>query len=162
MTDVRVLEADLADPAQADAVLAMVDAYARDETANGAPLSDEVKRALIPGLRAHPGTIVLLAWDGAVPVGVAVCFLGFSTFAAKPLLNIHDLAVVREHRGRGISLRLLERADAIARARGCCKITLEVLANNDRARAIYQRFGFADYQLDEKMGAAHMMQKKLD
>ncbi len=159
MKAVTVRVADLA--VDGDAVVAMVDAYARDPTARGAPLPEEIKLALVPGLRAQPGAIVLLAFDGDAPIGVAVCFLGFSTFAAKPLLNVHDLCVVDAHRGRGVSRLLLDAIEAEARARGCCKITLEVLEKNQRARDVYLRFGFADYQLDPQMGSALMMEKKL-
>ena len=35
------------------------------------------------------------------PVGLATTFEGFSTFAAKPLINIHDIAVLPDYRGRG-------------------------------------------------------------
>lgn len=157
----QVFEADLTNPTHADAVVEMVDAYARDEAGNGAPLPDDVKRALVPGLRAHGGAVVILAYDDARPIGVAVCLVGFSTFAAKPLLNVHDLAVVPSHRGRSVARRLLEAVEAAARARSCCKLTLEVLEHNTRARAIYQRFGFDDYQLDPALGAARMMEKKL-
>lgn len=156
---VTVRVADLA--VDGDAVVAMIDAYARDPTARGEPLPDAIKRALVPGLRAQPGAVVLLAFDGDQPIGVAVCFLGFSTFAARPLLNVHDLAVVDAHRGRGVSRLLLDAIEAEGRARGCCKITLEVLEKNERARHVYLRFGFSDYQLDPRMGSALMMEKKL-
>ncbi len=64
---------------------------------NGKSLSPEARRALIPGLQEHPTTVIFLAYQGGKAIGVAVCFLGFSTFDAKPLLNIHDLAVLPAH-----------------------------------------------------------------
>ena len=39
---------------------------------------------------------------------------------------------------------LLGAAEEHARRRGCCKLTLEVQDDNTPARALYQRFGFAD------------------
>ena len=69
----------------------MVDAYSRDAMGDGKPLDQDVRAQLIPGLRRHPTTLIFLAFDGDQPVGAAVCFIGFSTFAAKPLINIHDL-----------------------------------------------------------------------
>src|SRR5688572_14329373 len=78
------------------------------------------------------------------PVGVAVCFFGFSTFNARPLLNIHDLAVLPQYRGLGAGRALLQAAEEHARREGCCKLTLEVQEDNTRARALYRRFGFAD------------------
>jgi len=79
------------------------------------------------------------------PLGVAVCFIGYSTFAARPLLNLHDLAVVPNARGAGVGRALLAAVEAQARARGCVKLTLEVREDNARARRLYQHVGFADY-----------------
>jgi ribosomal protein S18 acetylase RimI-like enzyme len=76
------------------------------------------------------------------PVGLANCFEGFSTFAAKPLINIHDVFVIPAARGRGVVCALFAEIARIGRARGCCKITLEVLATNERAQAAYRREGF--------------------
>jgi len=71
--------------------------------------------------------------------------LGFSTFQARPLLNIHDLAVVPDWRGQGIGRALLEAVEVEAIQRGCCKITLEVQDANRQARGLYERYGFADF-----------------
>ena len=146
---IAIREADLADPDQAGAVVALIDAYARDAFGGGKPLPPAVRAGLIPGLRAHPTTLVLLAVDGAEAVGVAVCFFGFSSFQARPLLNVHDLAVRPDARGRGVGRALLAAAEARARARGCCKLTLEVLDRNDRARGLYASVGFADVGLGD-------------
>jgi ribosomal protein S18 acetylase RimI-like enzyme len=98
-------------------------------------------------LRAHPTALVLLAFVGAEPVGIAVGFFGLSTFAARPLLNIHDLAVVPAHRGKGVGRALLREAETRARERGCCKLTLEVQDTNVRARGLYASFGFEDFMI---------------
>jgi ribosomal protein S18 acetylase RimI-like enzyme len=135
--------------------------YSRDPIANGRPLADEVKQALIPGLRAHPGTHVFLAYRGARAVGVAVCFRGFSTFAARPLLNVHDLAVDPEHRGAGAGRALMDAIEARARTLGCCKLTLEVQENNERAQRLYEHCGFVAYELASDAGRAMFWQKKL-
>jgi GNAT superfamily N-acetyltransferase len=86
--------------------------------------------------------LVFLAFAEGRAIGVAVCFLGFSTFAAKPLINIHDLAVRPEQRGRGVGRALLAAVEAHALATGCCKLTLEVLEGNPVARKAYHGFGF--------------------
>src|SRR4026209_2435485 len=85
---IRIVEANLSLRADQEAVLAMVDAYSRDAMGDGKPLDPDVRAQLIPGLRRHPTTLIFLAFDGDQPIGVAVCFIGFSTFAAKPLINI--------------------------------------------------------------------------
>jgi ribosomal protein S18 acetylase RimI-like enzyme len=142
--ELRVRKADLTDPRDAAAVVAIVDSYASEPIGGGRPLAPDVRERLIPGLRDHPTALVLLAFAAEDPVGVAVCFFGFSTFKARPLLNIHDLAVLPRHRGRGAGSALLQAAEEHARREGCCKLTLEVQEDNTRAHALYRRFGFAD------------------
>ncbi len=141
---IAVRAADLADPKDAATIVDLVMSYAGDPMGGGTPLAPDVRERMVPGLRAHPTTLVLLAFADERPVGVAVCFFGFSTFQARPLLNIHDLAVLSEARGQGVGRALLATAEARARARGCGKLTLEVLDENQRARALYASVGFAD------------------
>ena len=142
MTEVR--QADLADAADATAIVELIDAYARDPRGGGEPLPEDVRARMMPGLRAHPASLAWLAFSDGRPVGVCVGFIGFSTFQAAPLLNIHDVAVLAGFRGRGIAGALLQAAEQSARERGCCKLTLEVQEDNAPARRAYERFGFRD------------------
>jgi GNAT superfamily N-acetyltransferase len=139
---VQIVEADLDRADHQGAVLALTAAYARDPMGRGEPLPEEVLDKLIGGLRNHPTTVILLALVGGEAAAIATCFLGFSTFAAKPLLNIHDLAVLPEHRGRKLGRRLLDAVERKARALGCCSVTLEVLERNAPARGLYEAAGF--------------------
>lgn len=157
----RTVQADLDRPDHQAAVLAMVDAYSCDPMGDGAPLCAEARARLIPGLRKHPTTLVFLSFDGETPVGVAVCFLGFSTFAARPLVNLHDVAVAPTHRGRGVARDLLMVVEAKARELGCCKLTLEVLDQNQRALRIYGAAGFKRYALQPGAGEAIFLSKTL-
>ncbi|MCC7462451.1 MAG: GNAT family N-acetyltransferase [Gammaproteobacteria bacterium] len=141
-TTLRVTRADLDDATQARAILELIDCYARDELGGGAPLPEAVRAALVPALREFASTLVFLAWEGPCPVGVAVCFRGFSTFAARPLVNIHDLSVRPGSRGRGVGRALLRAVADWARAHDCCKLTLEVLDHNAHARGLYESEGF--------------------
>jgi ribosomal protein S18 acetylase RimI-like enzyme len=140
--EITVREADLADPEQAAALVQMLDAYMRDPMQGGSAPSEQVKRDLIPGLRAHPACYVFFALRGEKPVGFAICFLGFSTFNALPLINIHDIFVRDWARGVGIGKLLLDRIEAKARSMNGCAITLEVREDNHRARGLYRKFGF--------------------
>ena len=158
---IRIVEANLSLRADQEAVLAMLDAYSRDAMGDGKPLDPDVRAQLIPGLRRHPTTLIFLAFDGDQPIGVAVCFIGFSTFVAKPLINIHDFVVLPTSRGKGIGRRLLEAVEAKARELGCCKLTLEVMDKNDQAVRMYQAAGFARYTLQQEAGAAIFMSKHL-
>ena len=76
------------------AIEEMTAAYARDPMGGNAPLDAAVLEELVPGLQRHPTTLVWLAWRGGRVVGIATCFLGFSTFAARPVINVHDLCVI--------------------------------------------------------------------
>jgi len=141
-----IRDADLDDPRDTDALFAILDAYARGPGGQNAPLTEDARKALVPGLRAHPQTFALLAFVDGAPVGAAVCFFGFSTFAGRPFLNVHDLSVLPEHRGRGLGRALLDEAERRARARGCCKMTLEVHESNTGAQRLYREFGFAGWE----------------
>lgn len=151
--NVVVVRADLDRVDHREAVLALTDAYARDPMGQGAGLAPDVHERLVPALRAHPTTVILLAFRAGMPVGIATCFVGFSTFAARPLLNIHDVAVRADERGRGIGAALLAGVEAEARALGCVKLTLEVGDTNHRARELYERVGFE--HADGGPGAGH-------
>jgi ribosomal protein S18 acetylase RimI-like enzyme len=140
-----IRDADLDDPRDADALFAILDAYARGPGGQNAPLGEDARVALVPGLRANPQTFALLACVGSEAVGAAVCFFGFSTFAGRPFLNVHDLAVLPAHRGRGLGRALLDEAERRARARDCCKMTLEVHDTNSGAKKLYREFGFAGW-----------------
>jgi ribosomal protein S18 acetylase RimI-like enzyme len=161
MPSIEIVEADLERADHQDAVIELVDAYAADPMGNGRPLSAETRLELIAGLRQVPTAVIFLAYLEQRAVGIAVCFRGFSTFAARPLINIHDLAVLRAHRGLGVGRRLLEAVERRARDVGCCKLTLEVAENNDRARRIYRAAGFAQAQYASGTGGALFMSKPL-
>ena len=161
MQPVKIVEADLNRAEYQHAVVELIDAYAMDPMGNGRPLSAEVRRTLIPGLQQHPTTVIFLAYQGGKAIGIAVCFLGFSTFAARPLINIHDLAVLPEYRGQGIGRRLLEEVERKARDLGCCKLTLEVQENNHRARRAYEAVGFAQAVYQEAAGGSLFLSKPL-
>lgn len=161
MEAIITLNANLDDPIHQQAILALLNAYASDPMGDGKPLADEVQRRLIPGLQAHPTTLVVLAYRGTEPVGMAICFRGFSTFAARPLLNIHDFVVLDHYRGQGIGRRIMEEVEAQARQLSCCKLTLEVQENNSRARAVYAKLGFNRSVYVEEAGGALFLTKPL-
>ena len=142
VTNATIVDADLSRADHHNALVTMLDAYMRDPMEGGEPPSEQVKRDLVPGLRAHPACHVFLAYHDGVPVGFTICFRGFSTFLARPLLNIHDIFVDLSIRGRGIGAMLLDRIEARARDLNCCRITLEVREDNRVARGLYRKVGF--------------------
>jgi len=156
----QVREADYADERDAEGILAVLDSYARAPVGGGQPLAPDVRERLIPMLRQHPTSLVLLAFVDDEPVGIAVCFFGLSSFRARPLLNIHDLAVLPQYHGQGVGQALLKAVEERARRKGCCKLTLEVLDDNARARELYRRFGFDDVVVGES--ATRFLAKPLE
>lgn len=159
MTDISVRLADYASASDASAVVDLLDAYACDPAGGGEPLSAYARGHLVAELAARPQAFSILAFDGDQPVGLVNCIEGFSTFQCKPLVNVHDVAVLASHRGRGVARQMLLKAEDMARERGAVKMTLEVLSGNASALALYRRLGYAGYQLDPAMGTAGFMQK---
>ena len=157
----RILQANYNDALHAHAIVALLDAYAQDPTGCGAPLSDFAKAHLVQELAKRPQAFSVLAFDGSAPIGLVNCIEGFSTFACKPLVNVHDVAVLASHRGQRVGEQMLALAEQIAVQRGACKLTLEVLSGNRSAIRLYERIGFAAYQLDPAMGSAMFLQKWL-
>jgi ribosomal protein S18 acetylase RimI-like enzyme len=151
---VDIVHADLDLPDHQVAVCSLTAAYALDPMGNGAPLSADTMSRLIAGLQSTPTTLILLAFVGERAVGIATCFRGFSTFLARPLINIHDFAVLGEFRGQGIARQLLEAVTEHARASGCGRVTLEVQQNNSRARRVYEQCGFAHAVYGETTGGS--------
>ena len=153
--------ADYSDPAHAGAIVSLLDAYAQDPAGGGQRLSDFAKANLVNELARRPQAFSVLAFDGNSPVGLVNCIEGFSTFACKPLVNVHDLVVLGSHRGQRVGEQMLVLCEEIALQRGACKLTLEVLGGNHSAIKLYERVGFAGYQLDPAMGSALFLQKWL-
>ena len=158
---VQVRRVNYSDATDRAALLELLDTYAQDPMGGGEPLANDVRARLCDDLARHPLAASFIAWQGDQPVGLVNCFEAYSTFKARPLLNVHDIAVHPDHRARGIGQALLAACEAYARERGCCKLTLEVLSGNQRAMRSYQQFGFAPYVLDPDQGQALLMQKWL-
>lgn len=135
--------ADYHNPADLDLVIDLLDAYAQDPMGGGVALTEEVKTKLRRELPSVPGAFSILVEEGDAAQGVAICFMGYSTFGAKPLVNVHDLSVHPDARGRGAGKALLEAVATHAKSLGCGKVTLEVRDDNPAAR-LYRREGFTD------------------
>ena len=162
--DLRVCRADYANPVHAKALVSLLDAYAQDPMGGGQPLSDYAKAHLVAELAKRPQAYSVLAFAGpelGVAVGLVNCIEGFSTFACKPLVNVHDVAVLPAYRGQRVAEKMLDLVKQIALERGACKLTLEVLQGNEGAIRLYHRFGFTHYELDPSAGRAQFFQKWL-
>jgi ribosomal protein S18 acetylase RimI-like enzyme len=159
--EVLVLQASYSNPVHAEAIGFLLNQYAEDAMGGGEALSMDTRQQLAIELAKRPHAFSVLAFIAGEPVGLVNCFEGFSTFACRPLVNVHDVVVIASARGQGISQKMLGKVEEIARQRGCCKITLEVLEGNKVAQGAYEKLGFSDYQLDPQMGRALFWQKAL-
>ncbi len=157
----KIVPADLTKAEDQQIVVNLVHEYARDPMGNGRGLADSVRRELGPALARHPTTFVLVAYQGDKPIGVAVCFRGFSTFFARPVLNIHDLAVLPEYRGRGIGRALMEAVAKSAAEMDCCTVTLEVFEDNLPARRLYESLGYSHVSPSSPAGGMLFFSRRL-
>jgi ribosomal protein S18 acetylase RimI-like enzyme len=157
----QVIQADYNDPRHAQALVQVLDLYAQDPMGGGQALPQHVLAALPGELAKRPQAMSILAFDGDIAVGLVNCFEGFSTFACRPLMNVHDVMVIEAYRGKGVSQQMLTLAETLARQRGCCKMTLEVLEGNTRAQAAYRKLGYGGYELVLASGNALFWQKTL-
>ena len=127
----------------------------------GVPLSDSTKNNLVKELSNIPHAFSVLCYVNNKPAGLINCFEAFSSFQCKPLINVHDVIVLADFRGHGISQLMLKEVEEIAKKKGCCKLTLEVLEGNKVAQRSYKKFGFAGYELNPLMGKALFWEKPI-
>ncbi|SEI16171.1 GNAT family N-acetyltransferase [Pseudomonas asplenii] len=161
VADVLILQASYTNPVHAEAIARVLNHYAEDPMGGGQSLDPHLLEQLPAELAKRAHAFSVLAFVGGEPAGLVNCFEGFSTFACRPLVNVHDVAVLSKFRGLGLSRKMLQKVEDIARQRGCCKLTLEVLEGNTVARAAYEKFGFSGAQLDPSHGQMMFWNKYL-
>lgn len=157
--DIRIVKADYNNVTHGEQIVELLSEYALDAMGGGEALSDYTKQNLIRNLQALPHAFSILAYVNDQPAGLVNCFEAFSTFTCRPLINVHDVMVLANYRGLGLSHKMLNQVEAIAKEKRCGKLTLEVLSGNDTAKQSYSKFGFEPYELDQKMGKAEFWQK---
>jgi len=161
MKTLEILQNPYSNPGHARGIVDVLDSYAADPMGGGSPLAGSVRESLVAGLQSRDWVVTLLAVLDGRPAGLLIAMEGFSTFKAQPLMNVHDVAVLPQYRGRGIGQALFNEIERVARARRCCKLTLEVLTGNSRAMRIYEHLGFRPYVLDPAHGRAEFWEKPL-
>jgi len=139
-----VIEADLGNEAHQQAIIQLINVYRTDPMGGELPpIIPELSEQLLLGLQQLPTSFVHLAYETGSYTGMAICFIGFSTFHARQLINIHDLIVLPQSRGKGIGRMLLTSIETKARQMRCCKVTLEVRTDNGVAQHLYKACGFS-------------------
>lgn len=147
------------EPRHQEQLIMLLNAYALDPMGGNEQLAEHTKQQLCIEMAKRDNVFSFIAYVDNQPAALCNCVEGFSTFKAKPLMNIHDIAVLPKYRGLGLSHKLMQEVESFALERGCCKLTLEVLQGNEIAKASYQKFGFEGYELDPTLGNAMFWEK---
>jgi GNAT superfamily N-acetyltransferase len=100
-------------------------------------------REMMASVRAgSPDNEVFVAERAGTPVG-CLHVLGDTDFFGIRHAHISVIATTEAAEGTGVGRALLEHAEAWSRHRGYALLTLNVFADNDRARRFYERAGMA-------------------
>ncbi|MDM8160549.1 GNAT family N-acetyltransferase [Labilibaculum sp. K2S] len=138
------VELDLDDPDHQTALFNLMNAYMLDRMGCEKPLHADSFKELVCGLKNQANYLGVLVKSQGKYIALSNCFVNFSTFKMSPLINIHDLIVLPDYRGKGVGRFLIQSVKAIARKRDCCKITLEVRNDNKTAQNLYLSKGFKE------------------
>ncbi len=111
--------------------------------AEGIPFTAEQEAALLERIAASADSRFFLALDGEKIVGNA-CVDGMRNARLRHRRNF-AITVLRDYWGRGIGTGLMERMIAFARTSGAELASLEVRTDNERAKALYRKFGFVTF-----------------
>lgn len=142
--NIQIIEGDLDNLEHAEKFLELTAAYMCDEMGGADAWSEEQKVNVVREMKDHPCALILFAKAEGKIVGICTCFYAYSTFLAKPLLNIHDIYVDESVRGNGVGKKLVQSVEEIAREKNCGKVTLEVRKDNLNARDLYKSQGFKE------------------
>jgi len=140
MNDLSKFTIQLATKADVPIILNFIRGLAKYEK-----LSHEVK-ATEAQLRKHlfgskPAAEVIIAKLDRAPVGFALFFTTFSTFAGRRGIWLEDLFVLPQNRRAGIGRALLRAVAAIALRRKCGRLEWSVLDWNEPAIKLYRKLG---------------------
>lgn len=83
----------------------------------------------------------LICTQGGRPIGFAIYYFVYSTFACRPILFIEDLFVLPDQRGKGAGQALMSALARIAMRRKCDQMAWNVLHWNTPAIKFYRRLG---------------------
>ena len=129
--NIEIVEADLHNSEHAENFLILTAAYMADPMGGEAVVWNEQQRKdVINTMKDHPCGLVLFAKVQEKFVGICTCFYAYSTFLAKPLMNIHDIYVEESARGNGVGRQLVKAVGDIAAKKKCGKILLNMLLSS--------------------------------
>lgn len=91
-----------------------------------------------------PNEAVFVAESGGLRFGVVHVLESTSGLTGEPQGYVATLAVTEAASGQGIGRALMEAAEDWCRGRGLSIVALDVFAQNNGARAFYDRLGYRD------------------
>jgi ribosomal protein S18 acetylase RimI-like enzyme len=142
--ELKLIRVDLQDTIHATQIIKLLNDYMNDPMGNNRPMDKKLAPQIISGLKSHSGFLGFFVLVDDQFAGLANCNLNFSTFQAKPLINIHDFIVAPEFRNLGAGHFLLRGIINYANQNGYCRVTLEVREDNATAKSLYKKMGFTD------------------
>lgn len=110
--------------------------YKKDADVAGA------KKFLSERIRNNESEIFVAEIDNSL-VGFVQLYPLFSSTRMKRLWQLNDLFVDPKHRGKNISVLLMEKAKEFAIQTNSCGLILETAKTNDIGNSLYPRTGFA-------------------
>ena len=144
--DFTCLKIDLKKDEHCDQLIRLLDAYMQDEMGNSAPMPADLAPEILNGLKNYSGYLGFFALADGEFAALANCNNNYSTFKAKPLINIHDFVVHPDFRGNGVGRFLLDSIAEYGKENGYCRINLEVRNDNVKAQKLYAKAGYAECQ----------------
>jgi len=116
----------------------------------------------------------LVAWVDGEPAGSGViswtgCHDGSVRRAMPDAVEIHNLGVRPEQRGRGIGTSIVAAAERLALARGVTRVAIGVSDDNSAAARLYERLGYhdsglrstAEYTYTDATGTHHAVERNI-
>lgn len=100
------------------------------------PIDWDARRPMWEKSIRDPRWLVVLAVDDDLPVGWISC-----EHEAHGRVGL-GMGLIEGYRAMGLGTMLMATAVGWAKQRGAHKIVLEVWSHNDRARGLYEKFGF--------------------
>ena len=87
---------------------------------------------------------VFIAEDASIkPIGFLRLVLQKDYYTGEQHAHVNDIVVIAEAEGKGVGKLLLKQADEWAKANNVRWITLNVFNENERAKAVYEKAGYA-------------------
>ncbi|WP_122087934.1 GNAT family N-acetyltransferase [Halalkalicoccus subterraneus] len=142
-------------PADTDEIAELWVALADGQRAFGSHLAAAANRERIGETIAHQiaeDNLLVARTEGEI-VGFVMFTVEYRLYAVDTTRGmVHNVYVVPEKRGEGIGAALMDAAEAALVEKGAEAIALEVLAENEAARAFYADRGYGAHRLELEKG----------